>query len=144
MKSSSSQHGPAAAAIIVLIVFLAHRPRSPRQNSIGGASAGTSSIPSSQSGNAPVEAVATPTSSSPTAASPALSMGPSPAGDGKIKALDIHWWLKTTAAGPDVYLARFLFSHENSCQWHLKFCLVSVQNCLKMFHEWWGDHQSLF
>ncbi|XP_056888925.1 ataxin-2 isoform X4 [Takifugu flavidus] len=65
------------------VVSGAHRPRSPRQNSISGASAGASSIPSSQSGNAPAETVATPTSSSPTAASPALSMGPSPAGDAK-------------------------------------------------------------
>lgn len=85
-----SKHGSKAAAIIIFILFPAHRPRSPRQNSVSGASAGTASIPSSQSGNAPVETVATPTSSSPTAASPSLSMGPSPAGDNsKITAYEI-------------------------------------------------------
>uniref|UniRef100_A0A8C4HRJ2 LsmAD domain-containing protein n=1 Tax=Dicentrarchus labrax TaxID=13489 RepID=A0A8C4HRJ2_DICLA len=53
----------------------AHRPRSPRQNSMGGASTGSSSLPSPQTGTAPVETAATPTSaSSPTAASPAPNM----------------------------------------------------------------------
>uniref|UniRef100_A0A4W6CA56 Ataxin 2 n=1 Tax=Lates calcarifer TaxID=8187 RepID=A0A4W6CA56_LATCA len=63
--------------------FLSHRPRSPRQNSMGGASPGPSSLPSPQTGTAPVETVATPTSaSSPTAASPAPNMVASP-GDAK-------------------------------------------------------------
>lgn len=85
-----SKQGWKAAAGITCISFLAHRPRSPRQNSLSGASAGPASIPSSQTGNAPVETVATPTSSSPTAASPSLSLGPSPAGDnGEITASEI-------------------------------------------------------
>lgn len=64
----------------------AHRPRSPRQNSMGGASTGSSSLPSPQTGTAPVETAATPTSaSSPTAASPAPNMVASPSGDGKLK-----------------------------------------------------------
>uniref|UniRef100_A0A3B4ZG35 Ataxin 2 n=1 Tax=Stegastes partitus TaxID=144197 RepID=A0A3B4ZG35_9TELE len=61
-----------------------HRPRSPRQNSIGGASSGSSSLPSPQTGTAPVETVTTPTSaSSPTAASPAPNMVATPSGDAK-------------------------------------------------------------
>ncbi|GAA6223117.1 ataxin-2-like isoform X2 [Lates japonicus] len=65
------------------VVSGAHRPRSPRQNSMGGASPGSSSLPSPQTGTAPVETVATPTSaSSPTAASPAPNMVASP-GDAK-------------------------------------------------------------
>uniref|UniRef100_A0A4W6CGX3 Ataxin 2 n=1 Tax=Lates calcarifer TaxID=8187 RepID=A0A4W6CGX3_LATCA len=65
------------------VVSGAHRPRSPRQNSMGGASPGPSSLPSPQTGTAPVETVATPTSaSSPTAASPAPNMVASP-GDAK-------------------------------------------------------------
>ncbi|XP_069379628.1 ataxin-2 isoform X11 [Paralichthys olivaceus] len=66
------------------VVSGAHRPRSPRQNSMGGASPGSSSLPSPQTGIAPVETVATPTSaSSPTAASPAPNMVASPTGDAK-------------------------------------------------------------
>lgn len=75
----------------------AHRPRSPRQNSMGGASTGSSSIPSPQTGTAPVESAATPTSaSSPTAASPAPNMVASPSGDGNLKFNPhCHWdWLR--------------------------------------------------
>uniref|UniRef100_A0A7N8WPI3 Ataxin 2 n=1 Tax=Mastacembelus armatus TaxID=205130 RepID=A0A7N8WPI3_9TELE len=64
------------------VVSGAHRPRSPRQNSMGGTSPGSSSLPSPQSGAAPVEIIATPTASSPTAASPSPSMVTSPSGDG--------------------------------------------------------------
>ncbi|KAF7652021.1 hypothetical protein LDENG_00102580, partial [Lucifuga dentata] len=62
-----------------------HRPRSPRQNSTGGASPGSSSsLSSPQTGAAPVDTVATPTSaSSPTAASPAPSMAATPSVDAK-------------------------------------------------------------
>uniref|UniRef100_A0A7N6B2X6 LsmAD domain-containing protein n=1 Tax=Anabas testudineus TaxID=64144 RepID=A0A7N6B2X6_ANATE len=61
-------------------------PRSPRQNSMGGSSPGSSSIPSPQTGAAPVETVATSTSaSSPTAAAPASNMVTSPSADGKLK-----------------------------------------------------------
>ncbi|XP_070689642.1 ataxin-2 isoform X4 [Pempheris klunzingeri] len=66
------------------VVSGAHRPRSPRQNSMGGASPGPSSLPSPQTGTAPVETAATPTSaSSPTAASPAPNMIAPPPGDAK-------------------------------------------------------------
>ncbi|KAM7019176.1 ataxin-2 isoform 12-T12 [Tautogolabrus adspersus] len=66
------------------VVSGAHRPRSPRQNSMGGASSGSSSIPSPQTGATPVETAATPTStSSPTAASPAPGMVASPLADAK-------------------------------------------------------------
>uniref|UniRef100_A0A7N6FLK6 Sm domain-containing protein n=1 Tax=Anabas testudineus TaxID=64144 RepID=A0A7N6FLK6_ANATE len=68
------------------VVSGAHRPRSPRQNSMGGSSPGSSSIPSPQTGAAPVETVATSTSaSSPTAAAPASNMVTSPSADGKLK-----------------------------------------------------------
>ena len=64
----------------------AHRPRSPRQNSMGGASSGSSSLPAPQTGTAAVETAATATSaSSPTAASPAPNMVASSAGDGTTK-----------------------------------------------------------
>uniref|UniRef100_A0A672Z4G2 Ataxin 2 n=1 Tax=Sphaeramia orbicularis TaxID=375764 RepID=A0A672Z4G2_9TELE len=62
----------------------AHRPRSPRQNSMGGASPGSSSLPSPQTGTAPAETAGTPSSaSSPTAASPAPNVVASPSGDAK-------------------------------------------------------------
>ncbi|XP_031161181.1 ataxin-2 isoform X7 [Sander lucioperca] len=66
------------------VVSGAHRPRSPRQNSMGGASSGSSSLPAPQTGTAPVETVATATSaSSPAAASPAPNMVASSSGDAK-------------------------------------------------------------
>uniref|UniRef100_UPI003AAA9408 ataxin-2 isoform X6 n=1 Tax=Centroberyx gerrardi TaxID=166262 RepID=UPI003AAA9408 len=66
------------------VVSGVHRPRSPRQNSMGGASPGSSSLPSPQTGTAPVETVATPTSaSSPTAASPAPNMVATPSVEAK-------------------------------------------------------------
>ncbi|XP_029295269.1 ataxin-2 isoform X11 [Cottoperca gobio] len=67
------------------VVSGAHRPRSPRQNSMGGASSGSSSsLPAPQTGTAPVETVATATSaSSPTAASPAPNMVASSSADAK-------------------------------------------------------------
>ncbi|XP_028433203.1 ataxin-2 isoform X8 [Perca flavescens] len=66
------------------VVSGAHRPRSPRQNSMGGASSGSSSVPAPQTGTAPVETVATATSaSSPAAASPAPNMVASSSGDAK-------------------------------------------------------------
>uniref|UniRef100_A0A672Z4Y6 Ataxin 2 n=1 Tax=Sphaeramia orbicularis TaxID=375764 RepID=A0A672Z4Y6_9TELE len=64
----------------------AHRPRSPRQNSMGGASPGSSSLPSPQTGTAPAETAGTPSSaSSPTAASPAPNVVASPSGDGMLE-----------------------------------------------------------
>uniref|UniRef100_A0A668TQT3 Sm domain-containing protein n=1 Tax=Oreochromis aureus TaxID=47969 RepID=A0A668TQT3_OREAU len=78
-RSSSSSGGTWSS-----VVSGAHRPRSPRQNSMGGASPGSSSLPSPQTGTAPVETVTTPTSaSSPTAASPAPSIVTSSSGDAK-------------------------------------------------------------
>ncbi|XP_032434365.1 ataxin-2 isoform X6 [Xiphophorus hellerii] len=66
------------------VVSGAHRPRSPRQNNVGRASPGSSSLSSPQTGMAPIETVTTVTSaSSPTAASPAPNMVASPSGDGK-------------------------------------------------------------
>ncbi|KAM4575898.1 ataxin-2 isoform 7-T7 [Odontesthes bonariensis] len=66
------------------VVSGAHRPRSPRQNSIGGSSPGGTSLPSPQTGTAAVETVAPLTSaSSPTAASPTSNMVASPPGDAK-------------------------------------------------------------
>ncbi|XP_008416506.1 ataxin-2 isoform X5 [Poecilia reticulata] len=66
------------------VVSGAHRPRSPRQNNVGRASPGSSSLSSPQTGTAPIETVTTLTSaSSPTAASPAPNMVASPSGDGK-------------------------------------------------------------
>ncbi|XP_028269942.1 ataxin-2 isoform X6 [Parambassis ranga] len=66
------------------VVSGAHRPRSPRQNNMGGASPGSSSLPSPQTGTAPVETVTTPTSaSSPTAASTSPNIVASPTGDAK-------------------------------------------------------------
>uniref|UniRef100_A0A3Q0R8Y5 Ataxin 2 n=1 Tax=Amphilophus citrinellus TaxID=61819 RepID=A0A3Q0R8Y5_AMPCI len=80
-RSSSSSGGTWSS-----VVSGAHRPRSPRQNSMGGASPGSSSLPSPQTGTAPVESVNTPTSaSSPTAASPAPNIVTSPSGDGKLQ-----------------------------------------------------------
>ncbi|XP_037338425.2 ataxin-2 isoform X3 [Pungitius pungitius] len=63
------------------VVSGAHRPRSPRQNSTGGAS----SLPAPQTGPAPVETVAAVTSASspPTAASPAPTVVASASGDAK-------------------------------------------------------------
>ncbi|KAA8592723.1 hypothetical protein FQN60_018178 [Etheostoma spectabile] len=66
------------------VVSGAHRPRSPRLNSMGGASSGSSSLPAPQTGTASVETVATATSaSSPAAASPAPNMVASSSGDAK-------------------------------------------------------------
>lgn len=63
----------------------AHRPRSPRQNNVGRASPGSSSLSSPQTGTAPVETVTTLSSaSSPTAASPAPNLVTSPSGEGEI------------------------------------------------------------
>uniref|UniRef100_A0A672IXU3 LsmAD domain-containing protein n=1 Tax=Salarias fasciatus TaxID=181472 RepID=A0A672IXU3_SALFA len=63
------------------VVSGGRKPRSPRQNSVGGASPGSSSVPSPQT---PVESVATPTSaSSPTAASPTPNMVVTPSGEAK-------------------------------------------------------------
>ncbi|KAJ4941653.1 hypothetical protein JOQ06_011531 [Pogonophryne albipinna] len=66
------------------VVSGAHRPRSPRQNNMGGASSGSSSLPAAQTGAAPVETISTATSaSSPNAASPAPNMVTSSSADAK-------------------------------------------------------------
>ncbi|XP_034781221.2 ataxin-2-like isoform X4 [Acipenser ruthenus] len=65
------------------VVSGVHRPRSPRQNSIGSASSG-SSLPSPQAGTVPVESVAMPVSAvSPTAASPASNRAVTPSAEAK-------------------------------------------------------------
>ncbi|XP_036382266.1 ataxin-2 isoform X3 [Megalops cyprinoides] len=66
------------------VVSGAHRPRSPRQNSLGSASSGPSSMPSPQAGTVPVDPVATATSAvSPTAASPASNRAVTPSAEAK-------------------------------------------------------------
>ncbi|MGH0174516.1 UNVERIFIED_CONTAM: hypothetical protein FKN15_008360 [Acipenser sinensis] len=67
-----------------------HRPRSPRQNSIGSASSG-SSLPSPQAGTVPVESVAMPVSTvSPTAASPASNRAVTPSAEGAASVAPDH------------------------------------------------------
>ncbi|KAM6945127.1 LOW QUALITY PROTEIN: ataxin-2-like [Lycodopsis pacificus] len=61
------------------VVSGAHRPRSPRQNNMGGAC----SLPAPQTGTAPVEPVAAATSASSPAASPAPNMVASSSADAK-------------------------------------------------------------
>ncbi|KAM9546332.1 ataxin-2-like isoform 21-T21 [Salvelinus alpinus] len=61
------------------VVSGAHRPRSPRQNSMGGASPG----PSPQTGSAPVEPVTTPMSASSPTASPAPNMAATSSAEAK-------------------------------------------------------------
>uniref|UniRef100_A0A4W5JS93 Ataxin 2 n=1 Tax=Hucho hucho TaxID=62062 RepID=A0A4W5JS93_9TELE len=65
------------------VVSGAHRPRSPRQNSMGGASPGPSSLPLAQTGTTPIEPVTTQSASSPTAASPARDMAATPSAEAK-------------------------------------------------------------
>uniref|UniRef100_A0AAY4A6S5 LsmAD domain-containing protein n=1 Tax=Denticeps clupeoides TaxID=299321 RepID=A0AAY4A6S5_9TELE len=66
------------------VVSGAHRPRSPRQNSLGGASPGSSSLPSPQAGIAPIDSVTVPMSSaSPIAASPASNLAATPSAEAK-------------------------------------------------------------
>ncbi|XP_029617930.1 ataxin-2 isoform X9 [Salmo trutta] len=65
------------------VVSGAHRPRSPRQNSMGGASPGPSSLPLAQTGTTPVEPASTQSASSPTAASPARDMAATPSAEAK-------------------------------------------------------------
>ncbi|XP_036791350.1 ataxin-2 isoform X9 [Oncorhynchus mykiss] len=60
------------------VVSGAHRPRSPRQNSMGGASPGSSSLPLGQTGTTPVEPATTQSAPLPTAASPARDMAATP------------------------------------------------------------------
>ncbi|KAM9823343.1 ataxin-2 isoform 14-T14 [Syngnathus typhle] len=77
-----SNRGNSSGGTWSSVVSGAHRPRSPRQNNMCGASPSSASLP--QTGTAPTESLATPTSaSSPTAASPAPNMVASLSGDGK-------------------------------------------------------------
>ncbi|KAJ0019688.1 hypothetical protein NQD34_007257 [Periophthalmus magnuspinnatus] len=82
-SSSFSHHGPTSPASTLpkRMSSEAHRPRSPRQNNMSGASPGSSTLPSPQTGTVPIETTGTPSASSPTAASPAPNMIPS--SDGK-------------------------------------------------------------
>ncbi|KAL2079574.1 hypothetical protein ACEWY4_025318 [Coilia grayii] len=67
------------------VVSGAHRPRSPRQSNLGGASPGpASSVSSPQAGTAPVDSVANPMSAgSPIAASPASNLAATPSAEAK-------------------------------------------------------------
>ncbi|XP_063042368.1 ataxin-2 isoform X9 [Engraulis encrasicolus] len=67
------------------VVSGAHRPRSPRQSNLGGASPGPASVVSSpQTGTAPVDSVANPMSAgSPIAASPASNTAATPSAEAK-------------------------------------------------------------
>ncbi|XP_030630584.1 ataxin-2 isoform X2 [Chanos chanos] len=66
------------------VVSGAHRPRSPRQNSVGGAPPGSAPLTSPQAGTVPVDTVTTPTSAtSPTAASPASNLAVTPSAEAK-------------------------------------------------------------
>uniref|UniRef100_A0A3B1JIM4 Ataxin 2 n=1 Tax=Astyanax mexicanus TaxID=7994 RepID=A0A3B1JIM4_ASTMX len=61
------------------VVSGAHRPRSPRQNSMGGAPPVPSSLSSPQAGTVPVDSMTTPTSAtSPTSASPSPNLAEGP------------------------------------------------------------------
>ncbi|XP_062373120.1 ataxin-2 isoform X4 [Sardina pilchardus] len=66
------------------VVSGAHRPRSPRQNSLGGASPGSTAVSSPQTGTAPIDSVATPMAAgSPIAASPASNLAATPSAEAK-------------------------------------------------------------
>ncbi|XP_017542686.1 ataxin-2 isoform X3 [Pygocentrus nattereri] len=66
------------------VVSGAHRPRSPRQNSVGGAPPGPSSLSSPQAGTVPVDSMTTPASAtSPTTASPAPNLAATPLAEAK-------------------------------------------------------------
>ena len=65
-----------------------HRPRSPRQNNMGGASPGPASLASPQTGAAPIEVSAPPpVASSPAAAIPIPGTGAGPTAEGETLAL---------------------------------------------------------
>ncbi|XP_066515576.1 ataxin-2-like isoform X3 [Hoplias malabaricus] len=63
------------------VVSGAHRPRSPRQSSMGAVPSGPSSLSSPQAGTVPVDSVATPIS--PTTASPAPNLAATPLAEAK-------------------------------------------------------------
>lgn len=66
------------------VVSGAHRPRSPRQNSVGGAPPVPSSMSSPQAGTVPVDSMTTPTSAtSPTTASPSPNLAATPLAEAK-------------------------------------------------------------
>nr|XP_005165412.1 ataxin-2 isoform X8 [Danio rerio] len=66
------------------VVSGAHRPRSPRQNSIGGEAPNSSCLSSPQAGTVPVDSVtASTTATSPTAANPATNLEASPIEEAK-------------------------------------------------------------
>uniref|UniRef100_A0AAZ3PTW6 LsmAD domain-containing protein n=1 Tax=Oncorhynchus tshawytscha TaxID=74940 RepID=A0AAZ3PTW6_ONCTS len=74
----STSSGGTWSSVRSLLSPKAHRPRSPRQNSMGGASPGPSSLPLAQTGTTPVEPATTQSAPSPTAASPARDMAATP------------------------------------------------------------------
>uniref|UniRef100_A0A6Q2YYN6 LsmAD domain-containing protein n=1 Tax=Esox lucius TaxID=8010 RepID=A0A6Q2YYN6_ESOLU len=72
------------------VVTGAHRPRSPRQNSVGGVSPSPSSLTSPQTGSASVEPVTMASASSPTAVSPSPNMPAAPLAEGKSDKLPLQ------------------------------------------------------
>uniref|UniRef100_A0A671M9E0 Ataxin-2-like n=1 Tax=Sinocyclocheilus anshuiensis TaxID=1608454 RepID=A0A671M9E0_9TELE len=72
------------SGVIFSTSFLAHRPRSPRQNSIGGGAPSPSCLSSPQAGTVPVDsATASTTATSPTAANLAANLEASPIEEAK-------------------------------------------------------------
>ncbi|XP_030214269.1 ataxin-2 isoform X2 [Gadus morhua] len=79
-QSRSSSSGGTWSSVVSGV----HRPRSPRQNNMGGASPGPASVAAAQAGAAPMEASAPPpVASSPAAATPTPGTGAGPAAEGK-------------------------------------------------------------
>ncbi|CAL8249218.1 unnamed protein product [Merluccius merluccius] len=79
-QSRSSSSGGTWSSVVSGV----HRPRSPRQNNMGGASPGPASLASPQTGAAPMEPAAPPpAASSPAAATPTPGMVVSPTAEGK-------------------------------------------------------------
>uniref|UniRef100_A0A3B4DQF9 Sm domain-containing protein n=1 Tax=Pygocentrus nattereri TaxID=42514 RepID=A0A3B4DQF9_PYGNA len=72
---SSPSGGTWSSVVSGALAPKSHRPRSPRQNSVGGAPPGPSSLSSPQAGTVPVDSMTTPASAtSPTTASPAPNL----------------------------------------------------------------------
>uniref|UniRef100_A0A3B4DQG7 Sm domain-containing protein n=1 Tax=Pygocentrus nattereri TaxID=42514 RepID=A0A3B4DQG7_PYGNA len=81
---SSPSGGTWSSVVSGALAPKSHRPRSPRQNSVGGAPPGPSSLSSPQAGTVPVDSMTTPASAtSPTTASPAPNLAATPLAEAK-------------------------------------------------------------
>lgn len=119
------------------VTFLptAHRPRSPRQNSLGGASSGASTVSSPQTGMTPVDSVATPmTTGSPIAASPASNLAATPSAEGNLNSLlrqktDRNFWCFRDFRCLDgwMFVAKFC---SVLLRWSFTFCQRLIDHCL--------------